>query len=523
MNRAIGRFFVFLVALFTLLLLFTSRWSAFGELPIDLPGVQLSFEAPNLEQFPANRRQLLKQQKVPRGVITARDGTVLAQSRRQGRGKAAIFVRDYPQGRLFSHAVGYSFVQRGSAGIEKSANEELSGEGDELTNLLDEIGGRGARRGDDIRTTLDPRAQRVALEALAGRDGAVVALEPETGRVRVMASLPDFDPNDIPDRFGQLNRDENAPLFNRTTQSRYPPGSTMKVVSAVAAIDSGRYTPDSIVDGSNKKPVSGVPLENFGGADYGPVTLTEALTRSINTVWGEVAERLGKETYYRYMRAFGFNQDPPLDYPRETLEASGVFSPRGLLDAGDPVDIGRVAIGQERLQVTPLQMAMVAAAVGNDGRLMKPRLIERVTSPDGRVRRRVNPDQQQRVMSPQSARAVGAMMAQVVEEGSGTAAALSGIRVAGKTGTAEVDNGEANQAWFIAFEPVDDPKMAIAVTIQRTQSTGGEEAAPIAKQVLEALLGDAVEEPGANDSEGEGGAPDRGEDAPGPGNLEGAQ
>ena len=483
MNRAIARFFLLLVGLFALLVAFTSRWSV--------------IEAESLEDNIANRRPLLEQQKVPRGLITARDGTVLAQSRRQGRGKAAIYVRDYPQGRLFSHAVGYSFVQRGSAGLEKSANEVLSGEGDELTNLLDEIGGRGARRGDDIRTTLDPNAQRVALEALGGRDGAIVALEPETGRVRVMASLPDFDPNDIPERFGQLNRDEDAPLFNRVTQSRYPPGSTMKVVSAVAAIDSGRYRPDSIVDGSNDKPVSGVPLQNFGGADYGPVTLTEALTRSINTVWGEVAERLGKETYYRYMRQFGFNRDPPLDYPPETLEASGVFGRRGLLDADDPVDIGRVAIGQERLQVTPLQMAMVAAAVANDGRLMKPRLIERVTAPDGRVRTRVNPDQYQRVMTPQAARAVGAMMAQVVEEGSGTAAALKNIRVAGKTGTAEVDNGASNQAWFIAFAPVDDPKMAIAVTIQRTQGTGGEEAAPIAARVLEALVGDAVAESGA--------------------------
>jgi penicillin-binding protein A len=192
---------------------------------------------------------------------------------------------------------------------------------------------------------------------------------------------------------------------------------------------------------------------------------------------------------YRYMRRFGFNQEPPLDYPREQMVPSGVFEKGEILSTGAPVDMGRVAIGQERLQVTPLQMAMVAAAVGNGGELMTPHLVERVVAQDGRVTDRRRPREMSQVMSSRAAEQVGQMMSRVVEEGSGTAAALSGTRVAGKTGTAEVEGGTANQAWFIAFAPVDQPRMAIAVTVERTQGTGGEDAAPIAKRVLESLLG----------------------------------
>jgi penicillin-binding protein A len=179
-----------------------------------------------------------------------------------------------------------------------------------------------------------------------------------------------------------------------------------------------------------------------------------------------------------------------MDYPRNQMTPSGVFDEKGgLLDQNDPVDIGRVAIGQERLQVTPLQMAMVAAAVGNGGVLMKPRLTDRVVDKDGRVTERIEPDEEDRVIEEDTATELASMMADVVNEGTGTAAALSGIQVAGKTGTAEVDAGASNQAWFIAFAPVDDPQMAIAVTVERTTGQGGTVAAPIAKRVLEVLVG----------------------------------
>jgi peptidoglycan glycosyltransferase len=475
-NRQIARLSVTMLVLFAVLVTFTSL-NTWGR-------------AKSLNDNTLNRRQLLEQQQIPRGLILARNGTRLAVNRRQGSGETKRYFRVYPQDTLFSHAIGYEFISHGSAGLEKSFNSQLQGQENEFKSIVDEFSG-GTKAGDDVQTTLDPAAQRVAEQALGPRKGSVVALDPKSGRVRVMLSYPQYNPNLIPRQFKSLNRDPNAPLFNRATQSGYPPGSTFKVVTAAAALDTGKYTPDSQISGKNNKVISGVPLQNFGGEDFASISLTDALTKSVNTVFGEIGEKLGKKTMYRYMKRFGFNQEPPLQYPTTQIAASGVYNKNGrLLNETDPVDIGRVAIGQERLKVTPLQMAMVAAAVANGGKLMKPRLVEKVIDPDGRTVKTYGPSDEATVMSEKAAGDLGQMMTNVVESGTGTAAALQGIKVAGKTGTAEVANGTANQAWFIAFAPVNDPKVAIAVTVERTNQslTGGEVAAPIAKQVMQTLL-----------------------------------
>ncbi len=482
MNKQIVQLFGLTMLLFAVLIGFTSRWSV--------------FEQDSLEDQTSNRRPLIEEQRIPRGLIRASDGTVIARSVPRGRGEARTFTRTYPTGPLFSHAVGYSFISRGRVGLERSRNDELTGEEDEFANIFSELQSK-TREGQDVTTTLDPEGQRTALEALAGRRGSIVALEPQTGRVRVMVSVPEYDPNEVPERFEELNKGEGSPLFNRATQASYPPGSTFKVVTAAAALDSGKFKPDSIIDGSSPREVSGVPLANSGGQDFGPITLTDALTNSVNTVFAQVGEKIGRGTLVNYMERFGFNQDPPLDYPDSQMKASGVRGDKGqILGADDGFDVGRVAIGQGgsegAILVSPLQMAMVAGAVGNRGELMQPRLTEKVVAKDGRLKDDVKPARQARVMSRESAGQLTEMMGNVVEEGTGTAAALSGIRVAGKTGTAEVDNATANQAWFIGFAPLDNPRMAIAVTIERTQGQGGTEAAPLAKQVLESLLGGAA-------------------------------
>ena len=479
MNRQILQIFSLVALLFIVLVGATSLRSVIQQ-------DDLENDHPEL-----NRRPLIEEQRIPRGDILAADGTVLAHSTESGSGANKAYKRSYPEGTLFAHVLGYSYINLGRAGLEQSRNDELTGNENEFVSLFEEIVGHD-REGADLHTTLDPEAQRVAVSELAGQRGSVVALEPGTGRVRVMVSIPEYDPNDVPSRFGELNRDDASPILNRATQARYPPGSTMKVVTAAAALDSGKYNPDSVVDGSSPKEISGAPLTNSGGQDFGPISLTTALTNSVNTVWAEVAEELGSGTMYDYMEKFGFNTEPPMDYPRRQMTPSGVFGEDGkLLDDDDPVDIGRVGIGQERLQVTPLQMAMVAAAVGNGGVLMEPRLTDRVVDKDGRVKERVEPEEAERVIKEETADALAEMMSNVVREGTGTQAALSGIDVAGKTGTAEVDNGASNQAWFIAFAPVEDPRMAIAVTVERTSGQGGTVAAPIAKQVLESLLGEA--------------------------------
>ncbi len=472
MNARIRNLFGLVTGLFAVLIAFTTYWSV--------------FQADELEANRANKRPLLEEQQIRRGLIVARDGTVLARNRAVGSSPGST-SGIYPEGGLFGHPVGYSFVERGRVALEREYNDDLTGKTDEFVSLLDEVRGR-EREGDDVFTNLDPQAQQVARAGLAGRAGSVVALDPRTGRVRVLVSIPSYDPNEIPNRFGDLRQAPRSPLLDRAVQSGYPPGSTFKVVTATAAIDSGKYTPTSVVDGKSPKRIGGVPLSNFGDEDFGPITLTTALTNSVNTVWAEVGEKLGKATLYEYMRRYGFDRKPLIDLPRDEMRASGVYGRNGrLLGPADAIDIGRVAIGQERLQVTPLQMALVAAAVANGGSLMRPHLVRTVKDRDGRVVREVKPSEQSDVMKRSTSAQLALMMTNVVKEGTGTAAALEGIDVAGKTGTAE-RGGPINQAWFIGFAPVKNPRVAIAVTVEQTTGQGGTVAAPIAKQVMQSLL-----------------------------------
>jgi peptidoglycan glycosyltransferase len=479
MNRQIAQLFGLFVVLFAVLVAFTSYWSV--------------LDAEGLEDNPSNRRAMIREQKIPRGLILANDGrTVLARSAPSGRGEDRIYTRTYPTQGLFSHPVGYSFIRNGRISLERSRNDALAGEEDEFESIFTGLEGR-EREGLDVVTNLSVAGTQAAQAALGGRKGAVVAIEPQTGKVRVMVSVPEYDANLVPTEFGRLNRDPNKPLLNRTTQELYPPGSTFKVVTATAALDSGKVTPESIIDGSSPKEISGVPLANAGGTSFGPISFTDALTNSVNTVFAQVGEQIGRRTLVEYMKRYGFYADPRLDYPDEQMIPSGIINGDGDY-VEDGFDVGRVAIGQGGLEgevrAAPVQMAQVAAAVANGGRLMRPQLTDRIVRKDGRVAERIEPDLQSTVMKPETAEQLTAMMSRVVEEGTGTAAALAGITVAGKTGTAEVGaNREFTQPWFIAFAPVEDPQMAIAVTLERTTGQGGTVAAPIAKTVLEALLG----------------------------------
>jgi penicillin-binding protein A len=468
-NVPIARLFAVIVVLFTLLVVWTSRWTV--------------FQAGALNNDVLNRRTLIDELKIKRGRIIADDGTVLARS---VSGPAGTFTRFYPTSNLFAHAVGYSIAAQGrSAGLERSRGDALRGVQTGLSSIFGQLTPR--RVGDDVYTSLDPRAQRVAEQELAGRPGSVVALDPRTGAVKVMVALPDYN-NNHPDAKGP-----NVSTFNRATQSGYPPGSTFKVVTATAAIDSGEYTPNSIVNGNSPKTVSGVPLSNDLNQSFGPITLTKALTYSVNTVWAQVAEHVGRGTMTKYMKRFGFYAKPPLDYPPEQIAESRPYSPRGrpYPPASPLEDIGRIGIGQGGLAVTPLQMAMVAAAVANGGKLMTPRLATKAVDQDGRTVQTYKPSVMSQVMSPSSAAEITQMMRTVVEEGTGTPAQLGGISVAGKTGTAQVGTAGSNltQPWFIGFAPADNPRVAVAVTVERSNGGfGATVAAPIARDVMKTLL-----------------------------------
>jgi peptidoglycan glycosyltransferase len=479
MNTPISRLFLVILVLFAALVYSTTRWTVFDA------------DALNHDHPDQNRRALVRGLTVKRGAIRADDNSVLAGSVKKGDG---TYTRRYPDGTLFSHAVGYSFLTAAQSGLEAEYDDELRGKRSDAETLVDELRGRSSD-GNRLVTNLDPEAQRVALQGLGGRKGSVVALDPRTGAVKVMASVPGFDPNDVRSRdtFERLQRDdENAPLLNRATQAGYPPGSTFKVVSAIAALDSGTYTPESTVSGKSPITISGVPLANDAGEQFGVIDLTTALTHSVNTVWAQVGEKVGARTMKRYMDRLGFCKRLPLDYPDQQIRRSGEDIDGCKPATNGRVDLGRMAIGQDKLRVSPLQMAMVAAAVANGGKLMEPHLGAKIVDPDGRTKETIEPEEYSRVMSADTAQKVGEMMRHVVDEGTGTQAALEGISVAGKTGTAEVGLNPAEdltQPWFIAFAPVENPRVAIAVTIEHTVGGfGGTVAAPIAKDVMQTLL-----------------------------------
>jgi peptidoglycan glycosyltransferase len=480
-NAQITKLFGLVVVLFAVLVGFTSYWSV--------------FDAQALKEKRANKRPLLEQQQIRRGRILASDGTVIARSVHKGHGTGLRYVRRYPEGELFGHPIGYSFVQQGDSEFEKYHNDELVGNDSEFVSILDELRGR-KQEGNDIVTSIDATAQRVALDELAAAgSGAVVAIEPSSGRVLVNASYPPYDPNRVPEHLAELNKDRSAPLFDRATQGQYPPGSTFKVVTAAAGLDSGTITPDSTIDSPGVLDVEGTALHNDFDEDFGPITLDTALTNSVNTFFAQLGQQVGEDTLFSYMSAFGFNAKPQIDLPSDQLSTSGIFDGGKLLNSSDPIDIGRVAIGQERLLATPLQMAEVAATVANGGVLMKPQIWDKVVDPDGRLTKRMDPSEQSTVMSGQTADELNTAMQGVVSAGTGTNAAIPGVTVAGKTGTAETPFNKAcgggieqNQAWFIGFAPAEDPQVAIAASVECTPQFGNDVAAPIFRDVAESIL-----------------------------------
>lgn len=484
MNAPIVRIYAAFLLLFGLLVAMTSNWAV--------------IDASDLEAKTENRRPLLEQQRIARGEIRSADGEVLAVSERQGSGERRIFTRAYPTGALFGHPVGYDFIDDGRSGIEQSLNDVLVGEESEFTSIIDQIRG-GTEKGSDLTLTLDAGAQQLATDMLgsAGAPGALVAIEPATGAVRAMASTPGYDPNTIPEELEQLNNPpegSDPTLINRAIQNPYPPGSVMKVVTAAAALDSGEFTPDSVVNGNSPLDVSGVPLQNFGNQAFGDITLTEALTNSVNTVWAQVGEQLGTETMVDYMERFGFYSRPSLEYPPEQIRASGPTSGNRTVTSG--FDVGRVAIGQGgaegQMLATPLQMAMVAATVANDGVQMRPTFVGEVTDPDGRVTDELDPSENGRVISSDAAEQLTQMMINVTTDGTASGLSVGGVQFAGKTGTAELNTAGLNQPWFLMFAPADDPQIAVVGTVESCQGcSGGEVAGPIVTAVAEELLGEA--------------------------------
>ncbi|MBS3956914.1 MAG: FtsW/RodA/SpoVE family cell cycle protein [Clostridiales bacterium] len=441
--------------------------------------------ARDLDSHPANTRGLASEIRSPRGSIVTADAVVLADSVANGE----LYARRYPQGSLAAHVVGYHTLTYGRAGIESSMNGALTGQRVFRTfrDAVDAAAGLPVA-GNDIWLTIDSRVQQAAEQALAGRRGSVVALDPRTGAVLAMASVPAYDPNTIDAEWDALSSAEGSPLFDRSIQGLYPPGSTYKIVTLTGALAANTVSAQTTYTAPGRLEIGGAPVTNYEGGEYGVTDVRTATMRSINTVFAQIAVDMGARELVSASERFGVGKTPPLE-----IEARASLMPvpgemttweTAWAGVGQPVGEHESPPGP---QTTPLQMALVAAGIANDGNVMRPHLVQRVTDWAGRVITTTEPRRWTTAADPAVAATVRDIMVASVESGTGTRARIPGVAVAGKTGTAQAGRTVESHAWFIGFAPANDPQVAVAVIVEKA-GPGGRIAAPVARSVIEAAL-----------------------------------
>ncbi|HUJ56820.1 MAG TPA: penicillin-binding transpeptidase domain-containing protein [Gaiellaceae bacterium] len=496
MNRQLLRLSVLSMVLLAVLIGATTYWQ--------------SWAGADLANRQDNAVEAVAQLQIHRGRILASNGQVLAWSTPHRKKGLTIYSRHYPTNGLFSQIVGYATSGDNQVGLEQSYDDYLTGANTNLSNVLqstlDRLGGETVH-GDDVYLTVKPALQALALHDLAGRCGAVVAMNPKTGAIYAMASSPTYNQNLIeqPSGFGKIKHvkgscGDASALVDNATAGLYPPGSTFKLVTASAALDTGIYKPTSPFYDPGYCIDYGKPVYNASAPDspggheaYGNVDLSEALEHSINAVFCKVGEHIGAARILEYAKRYGFYAPPPLDLPPDESQASGLYNHGKLWYPKDPdtqVDSGRLAFGQERMLVTPLQMALVASTIADGGAEPKPYLVQKIVAHDGSTVAKTSPQVLGHPIKPSTAAELNQMMQLVVQGGTGTNAQIPGVEVAGKTGTAEIGLGDVYDAWFVCFAPANHPKIAVAVAVEKQPNGfGGSVAAPIAKDILEKLLG----------------------------------
>ncbi len=439
------------------------------------------FAASALAANPANTRGLAAEIRQERGAILTKDAVVLAESVKSG----DVYARRYPEGLLAAHVIGYYSPRYGRSGMEAAMTEALSGHRTfaSVRDLVESLAGVPVP-GNDVRLTVDSEIQKVAEAALGTHRGAAVVLDPRTGAVLALASSPAYDPATVDDLWETLSSAAGAPLVNRAAQSLYPPGSTWKVVTLTGAVAAGVVTARTTFPGPATLQIGGAPVTNYGGAGYGTVTVAQATASSINTVFAQIADKLGAARLVEAAERFGVNDTPQLELP---VKKSLMPDPREMTrwetawaGVGQPVGEHESPPGP---QVTALQMALIAAGIANDGVVMRPYLLDSITDRAGGVLSATQPRRWKTATDAATAESVTAMMVNVVKSGSGTRARVSGVNVAGKTGTAEAGKSVQTHAWFIAFAPAEAPRVAIAIVLENA-GVGGQVAAPAAQPIL---------------------------------------
>ena len=466
----------------------------FGLLLLNANYLQL-VRADDLHNDPNNPRLILEEYSRERGPILVGDKAIASSVATDDRLK---YQRKYAQGPLYAPATGFYSIVYGASGIEAAENSILAGTDDSLfvRRVIDQLTGEQVK-GGSVQLTLNAKAQRAAYDGLRGRKGAVVAIDPATGAILALVSSPSYNPNvlsshetaDVRAARARLNDNPAKPMLNRALRETYPPGSTFKLVTAAAALESGKFRRDTKVYNGPRLdlPQTDSDLPNFDGRSCsasGRATLEDALKRSCNAAFGRVGMQLGATALREQAEKFGFNR---------AFEVPMTTSRSGFPTDTNAPQTAQSAIGQFDVRATPLQMAMVAATIGNRGVLMNPFLVREVRAPDLSVLHTTRPDEVAEVISPQTADTLAQMMVTVVEEGTGSNAKIAGVRVGGKTGTAQQGPDRKPHAWFVSLAPINDPKVAVAVVLEEgggaAEVSGNQLAAPIARSVMLAVLG----------------------------------
>lgn len=428
------------------------------------------FKAEAVKNNSYNKRLWINEESILRGSIVDRNGKTLVYSEKRD----DLYTRHYEFGRLYSHVIGYSHRQYGKSGLELHYNNVLLNINEnstinEIKNIV-----LPSTEGNSIKLTIDHELQAKARSLLKGKRGSIVAMNPETGEIYAMVSLPDFDVSNLNEEWKNISEDISSPLLNRATQGLYAPGSTFKVITTIAAINSGKI--DEKYECTGSIVVDGYKFNDYNSKGHGMIGLEQALTNSCNTYFVAKSKEINKNEIGEIANSFMINGRIPFELPTKESQ----FPYKGNMKA---TDIAASFIGQGKVLVTPLNMALIASGIGNGGQIMEPTLIKEIISRKDKVIKTNEPKILSQGTDGITANEVKDMMVEVVKSGTGKNANIKNIKVAGKTGTAENSSGKSH-AWFIGFAPADNPKIAIAVILEEDGTTGGKSAAPIGRDIM---------------------------------------
>ncbi|QAT62320.1 MULTISPECIES: peptidoglycan D,D-transpeptidase FtsI family protein [Tissierellales] len=450
---------------------FVSVCILFVSLIVYLSYFQIA-DAKDIKNNSYNKRLWIDEESILRGMILDRNGKILAYSKKTG--EEEIAKRYYNYGSLYSHIIGYSYREYGKSGLEATYNNELLNLKDNaaLNEIQKMIKPNG--EGNSIKLTVDHHIQEYAKSLLKGKKGSVIVMNPKTGEIYAMVSLPDFDVSTLRENWKTIVENPDSPFLNRATMGLYEPGSTFKVLTSIAALEN--FDEDKVIDCKGSVKIDGYTFKDYNGKGHGRVDLQEALVESCNVYFTQIGVEIGKNKLGEVAEDFFINKSIPFDL--SVKKSSFPFR-----ENISTTELAASSIGQGKVRVTPLNMVMIASGIANGGNIVKPTLVKEVISPEGKVIKSIEPQILSQGVDGFTANKVKNMMVEVVKRGTGTRAQIKNMRVAGKTGTAENSTGKTH-SWFIGFAPADDAKVAVVVLLESDGSTGGKNAAPIAQKLM---------------------------------------